>query len=84
MAILIGLGGIGVLTYSDYLMNPELLRGAMFNVACSVCYGIYAVALSAVAGDDDDFDYGTFLGFVGLINVVILVPIMITMHIWKF
>ena len=80
----IGLVGIGVLCFSDYLANPGLLRGALVNILCSVCYGVYAVALSAVAGDDDDFDYGLFLGFVGLINVVILIPMMIALHIWGF
>jgi len=43
---------------------------------------MYAVALSKVAGTDNNFDYATFLGFVGLINSVFLIPIMIAMHVW--
>lgn len=35
-----------------------------------------------MVGDDNDFDYATFLGFVGLINVVLLIPIMMAMHVW--
>ena len=71
-----------MLVHCDYEKDEVLLRGALFNVLCSICYGMYAVALSKIAGSDNNFDYATFLGFVGLINMVFLVPIMAAMHFW--
>lgn len=80
--VVVGMAGVAVLVLSDYEKDEILLRGALFNILCSICYGMYAVALSKVAGTDNNFDYATFLGFVGLINSVFLIPIMIAMHVW--
>ncbi len=65
---------------SDYENNHDMLYGDLMNVLNSVCYGLYAVVLSTVAGDGDDFDYCLFLGFVGLINIVMLAPVMVFIH----
>jgi energy-converting hydrogenase Eha subunit H len=59
------------------------MKGALWNLLSSVLYGIYAIALNVVASGDG-FDYGLFLGFIGLINIIILVPFMIILHYWGF
>lgn len=59
------------------------MQGALWNLLSSVLYGIYAIALNVVA-TDDDFDYGLFLGFIGLINITILVPFMMILHFLGF
>lgn len=79
--ILIGTFGILILCYCDYLIDETLFYGALWNLLCSGWSAVYAVGLNAVA--NDDFDYVQFLGFIGIINVVMMAPLMILLHFWE-
>lgn len=81
--VCLGIIGIGILCQNDLSIDPELGKGSYFNIMSAIGYGAYSIALNAVVGDADDFDYGLFLGFVGAINVILLIPVMIILHIWS-
>lgn len=77
---LVGFLGVFLLIKAGNDQDSSMLFGNLDNVLNSLCYGLYAVVLSTVAGDGDDFDYCLFLGFVGLINIVCLAPVMVVVH----
>ena len=79
--VLVAVAGVTILAYCDSLNSSTLLTGAIWSIASSVFYAAYAVALNAVSSDE--FDYALFLGFVGLINSILMVPIMILLHFWE-
>ncbi len=78
--IIAGTIGIAMMAYCDSLVSQERFRGAMWNLISAVLYAVYALILSAIITDQETFDYGLLLGFVGLINIVWMGPVMITLH----
>ena len=78
--VLGGIIGMALMAYCDSFESDQMLRGAYWNVLSALLYGAYAVALNVVVEDEDTFDYGLFLGFVGLINVIWMIPAMVLMH----
>jgi len=56
-----------------------MFQGDIYTFISSLVYAFYAVALGALV-KSDDFEYGTFLGFVGVINCLLLLPLLVVFH----
>jgi len=78
--VIVGTIGIAMMAYCDLLASKERFRGAMWNLISAVLYAVYALVLSAIITDQENFDYGLLLGFVGLINIVWMGPVLITLY----
>jgi solute carrier family 35 protein F5 len=71
------------MSYCDSFESSQIVEGAIWNLLSALFYSAYAVILNTVAEDEATFDYGLYLGFVGLINVIWMIPAMIFLHIWQ-
>jgi len=80
LMVVAGTIGISMMAYCDSYASQELFRGAVWNLISALLYAVYAIALNAIVTDQETFDYGLFLGFVGLINIVWMGPLMIILH----
>ena len=79
--MLVGCAGIVILTYCDSQGSKAHFYGALWNIVSAVLYAIYTKSLNVIY--KDNFDYGMFLGMLGLINVIILIPLLIMAHVWN-
>ena len=54
----------------------------MLSLLSAVCYGLYAVLLKRriPPEDEENFKFSYFLGFVGLFNMVLLLPVFPILH----
>ena len=73
--------GVWLISFDDLARGIELFQGDIFMLMSSVIYAFYAVGLGALV-KSDDFEYGTFLGFVGVINCILLLPMLVVFH-WQ-
>lgn len=53
----------------------------MYTFISSILNAFYAVSLTALV-KSDDFSYAAFLGFVGVINCILTLPILGVLH-WQ-
>jgi solute carrier family 35 protein F5 len=56
------------------------VEGALQNIASAILYSGYAIALNAEARKCPTLDYGLFLGFVGVFNLILLTPCILALH----
>lgn len=69
-----------ILTYCDAQESLAHFEGALWMILNAICYAVYTKSLNAIYSEK--FDYAMFLGMIGVINVVMMVPIMIMLHVW--
>ena len=75
--------GIAIVALSDRTEGPsDTFRGNIFSLLSAVFYGLYAVILKKRVPTEKEeiFNFSYFLGFVGLLNAVFLVPVFPVLH----
>jgi solute carrier family 35 protein F5 len=86
IGVLISFAGATIVTLSEKNDEHEKAKnrilGDIFTVLSAMFYGIYATFLKKKIPEEAEkhFEMSTFLGFVGLINVVILLPLFPIFH----
>ena len=62
--------------------KKQTFTGNFLSLLSAACYGLYAVLLKRriPPEDEENFKFSYFLGFVGLFNLVILLPIFPLFH----
>lgn len=71
--------GVWIISFDDLERDLQMFQGDIYTFISSLVYAFYAVALGALV-KSDDFEYGTFLGFVGVINCLLLLPLLVVFH----
>lgn len=56
------------------------VEGALQNIASAILYSWYGIALNAEARKCPTLDYGLYLGFVGVFNLILLSPCILALH----
>ena len=88
--ILLSLLGFSIIAYEDRdardskIDNPIL--GDVLSLLSAICYAFYATYLKVKVPEEkeSDFKFAYFLGFVGLINDILLLPLMLVFHVTGF
>ena len=88
LTVLFSFGGIVLITLSDSQQSSDddakkqTLKGNVLSLLSAVCYGLYAVLLKRriPPEDEENFKFSYFLGFVGLFNMVLLLPVFPILH----
>ena len=93
---LTSLAGIILISSVDLTGNPdknrgdfphkshkELAIGDVFALASALLYGVYTTVMKKRIGDEARVDMPLFFGFVGLFNLVILLPGFVVLHFTK-
>lgn len=73
--------GVWLIIFDDLARGIELFQGDVYVLISSLVYAFYAVGLGALV-KSDDFEYATFLGFVGVINCMLTLPVLFVFH-WQ-
>lgn len=81
LCLLAGLAGVITMMYCDGQKSKALLKGALWNFLSAFLYAVYAIGLNVFS--TDDLDYGFYLGSLGLINCILMVPTMLALDIWE-
>lgn len=79
--VLLTVLGVWLISFDDLARGLELFQGDLYIIISSIVYAFYAVGLGALV-KTDDFEYGSFLGFVGVINCVLTLPVLVVFH-WQ-
>jgi solute carrier family 35 protein F5 len=82
---LISFGGVTVITISEARDSEEAnnrILGDAFTVISAMMYGLYATFLKYKVPEEAEkhFSMSVFLGYVGLINIVVLLPLFPIFH----
>ena len=83
--VLLSFAGITIITMTDKA-DPKApndsFKGNVFSLASAVCYGLYAVWLKRKVPkeDEEEFNFSLFLGFVGLFNTILLLPVFLVLN----
>ena len=66
----------------DDSKKESTITGNFFCIISACCYGLYAVHLKrrVPSEEEDSFQFSHFLGFVGVFNTVLLIPIFFILH----
>ena len=77
LMVLFSFGGIVLISISDETKGDHTFKGDLFSLLSSLCYGFYAVILKKriPPEKEESFQFSYFLGFVGLFNMVVLLPL---------
>ena len=77
--ILVSLAGFGLIAWQDdsSSQSDKPLVGDILSIVSAMCYALYAVYLKVKVPEEyeSEFKFTYFLGFVGLINDVLLLPL---------
>lgn len=75
--ILVSLAGFGLIAQQDEetSQSEKPVIGDILSIVSAICYAFYAVYLKVKVPDESNFKFTYFLGFVGLINDVLLLPL---------
>jgi drug/metabolite transporter (DMT)-like permease len=73
--------GVWFISFDDLSRGTEMFTGDMYSLFAAIFYALYAVGLGVLV-KSDDFEFGSFLGFVGVINCLITLPLLFVLH-WK-
>ena len=83
--------GFILIFIEDYLFQSEdagttLMMGDGYSLGYSLIYAVYTVKLSEITGEigEEKFRYNLFLGFQGLLNVVVMIPILFIFDVTGF
>lgn len=82
LGILIGLGGVWLVAYGDdesAVHNQSHVTGDLVALAASAGYGLYTTVLKLQVPDDDATLMQLILGYLGLINTIMIAPLLIVM-----
>lgn len=87
--VLLSFSGIVLITISDSSGSSSTdaqassLKGNLLSLLSAVCYGLYAVVLKRriPPEEEETFQFSYFLGFVGLFNVVLILPMFPLLHV---
>ena len=73
--------GVWLISFDDLSRGTETFYGDMYSLFAAIFYGLYAVGLGVLV-KSDDFQFGSFLGFVGVINCLATLPVLFVLH-WQ-
>jgi drug/metabolite transporter (DMT)-like permease len=71
--------GVWLISFDDLSRGSEMFKGDMYALFAAIFYALYAVGLGVLV-KSDDFEFGSFLGFVGVINCLITIPVLFVLH----
>jgi drug/metabolite transporter (DMT)-like permease len=73
--------GVWLISFDDLSRGIEMFYGDMYSLFAAMFYALYAVGLGILV-KSDDFEFGSFLGFVGVINCLTTLPLLFVLH-WQ-
>lgn len=71
--------GVWFISFDDLSRGIDMFTGDIYALFAAIFYALYAVGLGVLV-KTDDFEFGSFLGFVGVINCIITLPILFVLH----
>lgn len=90
VGVLVSFGGATTIALSDSNVTNETakhrLLGDLLTLVSAIAYGAYSTFLKIKIPEEYEqhFDMGLFFGFVGLINIVLLSPVVLLCHLTGF
>ncbi|XP_041475596.1 solute carrier family 35 member F5-like [Lytechinus variegatus] len=79
-AVLVSVGGIFMVSYSDRTKDNQFKLGSLWALAGAFFYAVYLVALKRKVDNEDKIDIPMFFGFVGLFNFLVIWPGIVILH----
>lgn len=85
VGVLISFGGVTIITVAETHDSKEAknrILGDAFTIISAIMYGLYATFLKYKVPEEAEkhFSMSTFLGYVGLINIFLLLPLFPIFH----
>lgn len=80
VAVLVSIGGIFMVSYSEHNSNIEIKLGSLWALGGAFFYALYLVALKRKVDNEDKIDIPMFFGFVGLFNFLMIWPGIVILH----
>lgn len=82
MLVLAAILGVFLISFDDLALNINMFRADMFVFFSAIIGALYVLGLGLLARSKD-FEFASFLGYVGVINCIILLPILAVLHYQK-
>ncbi|ANB11511.1 hypothetical protein AWJ20_4328 [Sugiyamaella lignohabitans] len=82
-ALCMSIFGVWLISHSDENSEsspPTALYGNCLALGSAFLYGVYTTLLKTKVGDESRIDTRLFFGFVGLVNIIALWPLLIILH----
>ncbi len=73
--------GVWLISFDDLARDILMFQGDIYILFSAVIYAFYAVGLGVLI-KSNDFEFGTYLGFAGVINCVMTLPLLLFFH-WR-
>ena len=80
MAVILCNTGIALLAYMDGITRSPTLGGVVLAAAASAGSAVYKVSFKRIFGDASYGQVSFFFSLIGLLNVVLFWPVLLTLH----